>query len=259
MKLIRNLFRIFPIRGRHRLAAALGLFFRNRWRGYQIGEITVPLNLSYEFHRYIITGIYEEGFCNWIEKNVHPAWICVDGGMNVGYITALLKRKGATVHAFEPSRLAVSLFRIFNPNPPKDLLISQNALYKRSGSLLTFHDGNRVLERGYGTLSKVNRPQKSHVIETKGFRLDDLSHIDFIKLDLEGGELYALEGMSNHLANHRVRYILIEHTPGDKLKFKLFKKGYWPHRIKRNGNLIRVDIQTVALKKEDIMWAYLHG
>jgi FkbM family methyltransferase len=137
--------------------------------------------------------------------------IVVDGGSNVGFFALLAARllgKNGRVFAFEP-------------DPESFLLLRRNV--ESNGLLGTVQLEERALTDANGSFdfsvavqepmlsSLVARAQvDSRVIRVHGVRLDDyfvmngIEKADVIKLDLEGAEPLALEGMTSALATARL-------------------------------------------------------
>jgi FkbM family methyltransferase len=155
-----------------------------------------------------------EAICNY----VRPGMRCIDVGANCGYFTLLLAElvgeKGEVV-AYEPVVEFVNLLRktieingapaqvlpraASNARANKAFYVSE--VYGGSGSLSRF-DGSRPisgLQSGVAT-SKID---------------DDLGalRIDFVKIDVQGHEMEALEGMQGIISRATTIAIAMEFSP----------------------------------------------
>ena len=162
---------------------------------------------------------------------IAPGALVVDGGANMGGYALLASRRAGPagrVFAFEPdprnfARLAARVRRCANVQPvPK-------AIADRSGESLlfldTFHAGHTLIDGRVGERG----------IAVAVTSLDDfvrelgLPGLDVVKLDVEGAELRALDGMEQILRGARRPVILCEvHPPiaPEELIAKVAAHGY---------------------------------
>jgi FkbM family methyltransferase len=137
--------------------------------------------------------------------------VVVDGGSNIGFFALLAARslggKGR-VFAFEPDPESFLLLRrnVEGNTLTASVQLEEKALTDANGS---FDFAVAVKEPMLSSL--VGRPEPdSRVIRVQGTRLDDyfemigVKKVDVIKLDLEGAEPQALDGMTSTLASARL-------------------------------------------------------
>lgn len=144
-----------------------------------------------------------------IEEGIKPGWICIDAGALYGDTTIGMCRatggEGA-VFAIEANKMAFDCLS-------KNAETFQSPTFLLNCALGESHGGEavHVMEENVGA-SKVSDSKNSEPsrIETKikTISIDGLcidanltSGIDFIKLDIEGGEMSALKGARNLLSN----------------------------------------------------------
>ena len=257
MTILRLLFRLFPIRGRHRIAKAMGFLFRDRFQPYRIGSFKVMVNLSYEFHRYMILGLYEEGLVNWIRKNLHPKDVVIDAGANIGFITAHALKTGAFVYAYEASHRAYYLPVITNDLDSIYNLSWENKAITQHVMDYKFADSKRVLTKGYATIMEINCPSDATLITVPGLNIDFHSshYIKLVKLDIEGSELEALHGAKRMLGEGYIENVVVEHANGDEeVKNLLAYYEYRPHKLHRDGTPIPMELEEVGKGKMDVFW-----
>ncbi len=144
-------------------------------------------------------------------KAIRPGDIVIDGGSNVGFFALLAGRllhgKGR-VFAFEPDPESFELLRK-NVECNGLLSVTEMAELALTNSNGSFDFSVAVDEPMLSGL--LARPDvRGKTIRVRGMRLDDYlkalgqSHVDVIKLDLEGAEPEALSGMSETLRSARL-------------------------------------------------------
>lgn len=150
-----------------------------------------------------------------LERFVRPEFLCLDVGANIGAITlpmAHLARSGH-VYAFEASPTAWELLkRNIAGNQLTNVTPVNTAITARSGDTADIFWSDQALGC-------------AHMADREGFRtgtqervptlaLDDygLPRVDFIKMDVEGGEVEALAGCRRLLEKDRPSMI-IEYNP----------------------------------------------
>jgi FkbM family methyltransferase len=159
-------------------------------------------------------GDYEKEEAALLMKNVGPGMTVLDIGANIGYFTLLLATMvgpEGQVHAFEPNpamhkRLQGNL-ALNVASPMGQVRVHSCALGAQAGTLDFFCP---VLGfEGVGGLKDIARAPVQSVIQVPVVTLDqlveqqELTHLDFIKMDIEGGELDVLRGAERTLSTLR--------------------------------------------------------
>jgi len=176
------------------------------------------LRLALEFTdvsaRQIYFGQYEKEEAECITGQVKPGMVTFDIGANLGYFTLLLARLAGPhgrVYAFEPNpamqgRLAENI--LLNPGLDDGRIkLETVALGAQAGEADFFcpvqgHDGA-------GGLKDTRRAPLQKVIKVRVTALDEfvsargVEKLDFIKMDVEGGELDVLRGAERVLSELR--------------------------------------------------------
>jgi FkbM family methyltransferase len=134
-----------------------------------------------------------------LDRLVGPGDHAVDGGAHIGYLTLHLARHCAHVWSFEPDPGSFALLqRNLGANRIDNVTARPAALWSSAGTAPLYlrddhHADHRMWDPGDG------RP----AIEVPTVRLDDAlpasETVRLIKLDLQGAEAHALEGMSRCL------------------------------------------------------------
>ena len=162
-------------------------------------------------------GIYEPEETKLVESLVHRGHVVVDIGANIGYCTlqfAQLVGGTGKVIAFEPDPENFELLRRNVDANGYDVTLERRAVSDVAGRLRLYKSIlNRADYRNFD--SHDGRPS----LEIDAVRLDDylrnLSRVDFIKMDIQGAEGLALDGM----------IALLERSPGVKILTEFWPQG----------------------------------
>tara|TARA_B100000745_G_scaffold241911_1_gene164293 strand:- start:98 stop:949 length:852 start_codon:yes stop_codon:yes gene_type:complete len=170
-----------------------------------------------------ISGVFGPRDTQTVKDNVFSGNIVVDLGANIGYFTCLLAKivgEGGKVFAFEPDPRNLKLLRRnIQENDYKNVIIADKAVSDVNGSCTLYSSqkkfgANRIFE------SKKNQTQDFIPIKSETICLDDyfekqnlLKKIDFIKIDIEGSEFRAFNGMKKILELNNNLKIFTEIAP----------------------------------------------
>jgi FkbM family methyltransferase len=209
-----------------RRAAALHEFFR---RLVRYSKFPVPRLLNGRFtltaSNLIGTTPTEPHVLRWIDELLRPRDTFVDVGAHHGWMSLLAcHRVGASgkVVAFEPSPPLAKLLQYNKKvNGFRQMEIVSKAVADSDNSLVPFY----LVDGGDSFLnSLINHPvdastsrtgQKS-VIQVETVTLDEFCkvtdlHPKAVKIDIEGGELLALQGCAGLLKDRRTAFIVAVH------------------------------------------------
>jgi FkbM family methyltransferase len=189
--------------------------------------------------------------------------VIVDAGANVGEWTRLIRPAlghRAVFYLFEP---ASSCIECFHREPIPGARVLPAALSERSESLPLYTtapaDKSASLharrDSFFGNLDY--QPQLVEVTNLDDF-LDNegIETIDFLKLDIEGHELFALRGARRALGSGRVRALALEFGMSNLNSRTFFKDiwdllradGYLLYRLTPGGTLLPVNCCTEELE-----------
>jgi FkbM family methyltransferase len=143
--------------------------------------------------------------------------VILDIGGNIGQMAMLFARYAKKVYTFEPiPEKGDRLQQQINLNDLQSkVTLSRLALSEHPGKLqfaMPTDDNGGI----GSTVIRKDRP--SRIIEVEAETLDNfldqngVTNVDFIKMDIEGGELFALKGMSKLLSGQRKPIVVLEMT-----------------------------------------------
>jgi FkbM family methyltransferase len=210
--------------GRYQLANALARFSSQPFVARlprELGGASFLCDLSDSIAREVcFTGRYEPQETQIARRLLRPGMSVADVGANWGYFTL------TCAHLVGPSGRVLSL----EPHPVLSATLAANVSRNnlRQVETLALAAGARTGMRGFvgfaedGGNSGVSRAASSAEqadFESRIAALDDLlderrqTRIDLTKMDIEGGEVDAIAGMSAGLSARRYRFVLLECHP----------------------------------------------
>ncbi len=210
-------------------------------------------------------------FGRWGEKNeadvfkreIKSGDIVLDIGAHIGYYTLLAAKlvgDNGKVYAFEPDPNNFEcLKKNVEQNDYKNVVCVNKAVSDKTGKTELFFseetDNSQIVNPQDGTKSIV-----VDVISLDDF-FDKDQHVDFIKIDIEGSEGKALDGMLNLIQKNKTVKILSEFFP-DRLKFAIDAKSYL-EMLENLGfrfyDVNKLDGSSEPITKEYLLQTYLVG
>ncbi len=161
-----------------------------------------------------------------------PGDVCIDGGGCSGDVALNFANTVGSqghVHSFEFVENNLSIFQKniqLNPDLEKRITIEKKALWNKSGEQLSFDD------RGPSTSVTQN---SASAFSTKTITIDDyveekkLKSLDFIKMDIEGAEVQALQGAWKTIQTFKPKLaICVYHKTDDLFKIPFLVKEIVP-------------------------------
>lgn len=206
------------------------------------------LDLRNPTHRWIVYGNYQgSGFIKWAKKNLTKNSIVVDSGANIGQMTLYFSQiiSNGKVYAFEPGKIQFSwLKECINYNRNLRVEIVPLGLSNKNTTMKIFDPGSEIT---HGAQSQISNHKGSQieVVKLSDYLKDKrIEKVDLWKIDVEGHELFALEGAKEHLKNKSIKYIYIEMLFEEKNRiesylnhygYKSYKINYWGQIVKNNS------------------------
>ncbi|MCX5660561.1 MAG: FkbM family methyltransferase [Planctomycetota bacterium] len=190
-------------------------------------------------------GCYETYELELFHSFLQPGMVVLDVGANIGlYASVAAKRvgPGGRVVAVEPEARNCDILRkTVDRNGFKNLAVVQAAVSDRTGpGELFLCATNKADHRIYGS------PKARTVVKVDFIRLDDLAaqqglaSVDVVKVDIQGAESIAFEGMTEILARNRGVRVLIEFWP-----WGIIQTGYKPSDLLRRIRGLGFEIRQI--------------
>lgn len=177
--------------------------------------------------RLSILGEFEPTETQLVRESIKPGYRVLDIGAHIGYYTllfaSLVGRDGGVI-AFEPDP---TNFRLLEKNVAENghtnVTLAQKAIAEKSDRRLLYRSSSNS-----GDHRLVPPPGEREVVEVECAALDeflegDSRRIDFIKMDIQGAEGWALQGMRNLIEENPSLKLLTEWSPSS-----LKLAGYQP-------------------------------
>lgn len=184
---------------------------------------------------FITKGEFEKREKKWLRANLKPDWVVVDVGANVGYHTVLFANLCKYVYAFEPAEETYDLLKT-NCQLHSNIYFYKYALSNKTGVTKLFR--NPTCSGDHSLIESSERTEYESIhLRQLDFLINE--KIDFVKIDVQGGECEVLEGGLEIIKKHKP--ILMVEFEGDitRLKKMIEDLGYDIFSIDRYGKLIK--------------------
>ena len=178
-------------------------------------------------------GAYEPVEVYLLTHLLQPGMVVIDAGANVGQhtlIAAVEVGRHGEVHAFEPvpKNFRRLMAHVSDNGLADTVRTNRTALWHEAETVRLSLGSDKASDGGY-TIGVP--PEAVDTVACPGVRLDDyvaerkLDRVDFVKMDIEGAEWFALQGAASVLARWRPT-MLVEINRG-----ACHRLGYEPERI----------------------------
>jgi FkbM family methyltransferase len=256
-KLIISYLRNFPIElGKKRLSSLVYLSEQDKAFIFTNNKgLKFNLDVSeYVMKQIYLFGIYEKPYINYLSS--FPQEIIktvVDIGANIGNYTIALKNAypNSTIHSFEPNSINYQRLKYnIELNNFKNIKVNQLGLSDKKGELKLFFDEKNM---GAATLAEnVGSMHETILLDTLDnyCSQNNITNIDLLKIDIEGGEINCLKGAVDILSKTTKGIIQLEVDYGHCKRLGYSAKelfdfpvqfGYKPHLLNKWGNIVVVN------------------
>jgi FkbM family methyltransferase len=195
--------------------------------------------------RLSVYGVYEPFETRLVQREIKEGCVVVDIGANIGYYTLIFARlvgETGKVFAFEPDPTNFALLKKnIEANGYRNVILEQKAVSKTTGKLKLY-----VSEESAGDHRIYETGDARHVVEIEAVALDDYFAqqkltVDCIKMDIQGAEWAALEGMSALLSRSANMKLFMEYWPGGLERFGADPKAVLQFLQERAFTLNHID------------------
>jgi len=231
--------------------------------GYQMFTHSDKKGIEGIAHELLLTGTYEEYTSSVFKQYVKSGMVVLDIGANIGYFTLLaasLVGDSGKVFAFEPELKNYSLLsKNIEINGYKNVIAVPKAVSDKVGELQLFLDreesGGHSLFKASAIRGNENSIEAITVNTTSidEFFGDSGQVVDIIKIDIEGAEVMALNGMQNTINKSKNIKLFSEFTPHKLKNAGNSAEGYWD-LIMRSGfaYIYLINSHVKKLEKADL-------
>ncbi len=200
-----------------------------------------------------VWGVWEAMITDLFKKEIKKGDVVLDIGANIGYYTliaAKLVGENGRVYAFEPDPDYFDLLKKnVEINDYKNVILVQKAVSDKTEmkKLYFCKEEYRIYDF----------PDANHkFIEIDAIRLDDYfknyeGKIDFIKMDIEGAELRAIQGAESLLEKNKNLKIITEFSPNGLQKFGIEPKDYLELLIDHGFDLYHINAEEKKIEPAD--------
>jgi FkbM family methyltransferase len=172
---------------------------------------------------------------SFLKKNVGEKPTFIDVGGNVGVYTSLLHKHfpNSQIHTFEPNP---NTYKVLLKNCGEFATIVNKGIGEKNEQIdLFFNSANPTSEQASSNAEILKVIANSHDLSSEKIdvitlddyaKLNNISTIDFLKIDVEGYELEAILGAKHLIQNHAINIIQFEFNEVNVVKRRFLKDFY---------------------------------
>jgi FkbM family methyltransferase len=143
--------------------------------------------------------IFESEVVAEASKHIVPGSTVLDLGSNFGQMALLFSRKtgpSGVVHAFEADPFVCHLLRLnVEANAATNIVVHETAVWRESGQTLFYPVPDLVRFSAFGSYGIDPKATGGRTVTSTAIDSLDLpSNISFMKIDVQGSDLFAMEG-----------------------------------------------------------------
>lgn len=225
------------------MKSLIKLLLRSFFRTMKVSRVMLGKNRGFKM-RYredlnldMLLGVHEPNTFEVFDLFIRPGMVVADIGANVGYFSKFLSSKTGEkgkVFSFEPIPTTFKdLEENVRLNQLSNVTLVNKAVTDHNGVITMYLSHTHYMAStdanwaGKGQETEVPAITLDTFFEEKGF------YPDFIKMDIEGGGIYALKGMVNCIAKNEPVLFLESHTSEEDLAigFALQLVDYEVYRV----------------------------
>jgi len=178
------------------------------------------------FH--MMLGLWELENANLLKKIMGSDFfkgsiVAADVGANVGMLSLWLSKylsEESSIYAFEPTKYVCEILKKnMNVNGVKNVQVIECACADSEGEIEFFEGSHHHTSSLIGSWAEAGVSGAARKVVVKAVTLDaffkDIEAPDFIKMDIEGGGVYALKGAVKCFEKKRPLLFIESHTPDE--------------------------------------------
>lgn len=219
----------------------------------RIGEYTVSFDFKDQLQRQMYFGLYDPPETQLLYRLLQPGDIFLDVGANVGYYTLVASQivgPDGQVHAFEPiAQNTAALRETITQNNISNILVNEVAVGATPGSLQLYVGDREIGNSGWASIVSSQKRTKGLTVEKisldRYLQAREITQVQLVKLDIEGSELQALQGMESLLSGPDAPSLLCEVNPYLLGKLNLSPRVLTTYLDERGYLLFEVDRSAI--------------
>lgn len=228
-------------------------------------DLAMHIPPRYRACRDLKANVYENETSVLFKKLVRRGMRVVDLGANIGYYSLLASRlvgKNGHVYAFEPVTQNLDyLKKNVELNNCLNVIIVPMAVGEITREMLFQQYSDHTL----GHLIPNADENNSLLVKVQAVRLDDFMadqnwpRIDFVKADVEGGEVAALKGMTETCKRNSHLHMLLEYNPKALERAHYTGKDFVTTVSKLGFSTVQIPEQNMKQIPVDSLLEYQYG
>lgn len=209
----------------------------------------------------LITGIYENKIVHFLNEHINSGDTYFDIGANIGALGLPVVKNNRSIKyfAFEASPIVFDyLKQNFTINKIDNYELYNNVVHEDDNQSMKFYQFEK-----YGKCSLAPTFTQEYIfvssISLDTFCLNkNLTKINWLKIDVQGFELYVFKGLKKLLLNKKVENILFEFEPWEEEAAGLQKGDAQMHLLNLGYELFNINgtkITQVITNERTMIWA----
>ena len=198
-----------------------------------------------------INEVYEPLETELVKKEIKKGDVVIDIGANVGYYTLIFAKlvgDEGKVYAFEPEPYNFNLLKKnIEINGYKNIILEQKGISNKNGKTILYIGAQGTGGHSFAD-DGTRTPIDIEIVYLDDYFKDYEGKIDFIKMDIEGAEPLAIEGMSSILNKNKNLKVMSEFAPIALNKFHVKPEDFLQLLMKNNFTIYYVDNQEKKIK-----------
>jgi len=156
---------------------------------------------------------YDENVIKAAKRFIKPQTCVLDIGSNYGQMAIEFSKfvgENGVVYSFEAQKKIFDVLKLnTESNQCENIKLNYNAVYHENGLILNFPDPDLSVFGSYGSYGL--NPKNNNGTAVTSVTIDSLTFelpISFMKIDIQGSDLFALKGAINTIKKHKMPIII---------------------------------------------------